>query len=109
MIYVFLADGFEEVEALTPVDYLRRCELSVQTVGVTGKLVRGSHGITVQDDRFAGRHAGYSQFGAFGCRFKHDRLLCGQAVTDWRDLCGAFYFRPEGIVKGKACNLLYRL
>ncbi len=50
MIYVFLADGFEEVEALTPVDYLRRCELSVQTVGVTGKLVRGSHGITVQAD-----------------------------------------------------------
>ena len=50
MIYVFLADGFEEVEALTPVDYLRRCELSVQTVGITGKLVRGSHGITVQAD-----------------------------------------------------------
>lgn len=50
MIYVFLADGFEEVEALTPVDYLRRCELSVQTVGVSGKLVRGSHGIVVQAD-----------------------------------------------------------
>lgn len=50
MIYVFLADGFEEVEALTPVDYLRRCELPVQTVGVTGKLVCGSHGIVVQAD-----------------------------------------------------------
>ena len=34
MIYVFLADGFEEVEALTPVDYLRRCELSVKTDAV---------------------------------------------------------------------------
>ncbi len=50
MIYVFLAEGFEEVEALTPVDYLRRCELEVKTVGVTGKLVRGSHGITVMAD-----------------------------------------------------------
>lgn len=50
MIYVFLADGFEEVEALTPVDYLRRCELEVKTVGVTGRSVRGSHGITVLAD-----------------------------------------------------------
>lgn len=50
MIYVFLANGFEEVEALTPVDMLRRCELEVQTVGVGGKTVRGSHGITVEAD-----------------------------------------------------------
>ena len=50
MIYVFLADGFEEVEALTPVDYLRRCELKVQTVGIRGKMVQGSHGITVLAD-----------------------------------------------------------
>lgn len=50
MIYVFLADGFEEVEALTPVDVLRRAELEVRTVGVTGKVVRGSHGIPVTCD-----------------------------------------------------------
>lgn len=50
MIYVFLANGFEEVEALTPVDYLRRCELEVCTIGIGGKLVRGSHGITVMAD-----------------------------------------------------------
>lgn len=50
MILVFLADGFEEIEALTPVDYLRRCELEVKTVGVRGKMVRGAHGITVLAD-----------------------------------------------------------
>lgn len=50
MIYVFLAEGFEEVEALTPVDVLRRAGRTVQTVGVTGKTVSGAHGIAVQAD-----------------------------------------------------------
>ena len=50
MIYAFLANGFEEVEALTPVDYLRRAGKEVVTVGVTGKTVRGAHGISVVSD-----------------------------------------------------------
>lgn len=50
MIYVFLANGFEETEALTPVDMLRRCELEVITVGVGGQVTKGSHGISVVAD-----------------------------------------------------------
>ena len=50
MVYVFLADGFEEIEALTPVDVLRRAGFEVKTVGVTGKTVTGSHGIPVVCD-----------------------------------------------------------
>lgn len=51
MIYVFLANGFEEVEAFTAIDYLRRCEeLEVKTVGVNGKMVQSSHNImTIAD------------------------------------------------------------
>lgn len=50
MIYVFLADGFEEIEALTPVDYLRRCELDVKTVGVGSQAIKSSRGVTVLAD-----------------------------------------------------------
>ena len=50
MIYVFLADGFEEIEGLTAVDVLRRAELEVRTVGVGGRTVAGSHGIVVGTD-----------------------------------------------------------
>lgn len=51
MIAVLLADGFEEIEALTPVDTLRRAGLEVLTVGITSKIAVGAHGISVICDK----------------------------------------------------------
>jgi len=50
-VYEFLANGFEEVEALAPVDILRRGGIEVKMVSVTGSnLVESSHGVVVKAD-----------------------------------------------------------
>ena len=52
MVYVFLANGFEEMEAIAPIDLLRRAELEVVTVavGTDTKTVMGAHNITINAD-----------------------------------------------------------
>ena len=50
MVYVFLADGFEIIEALAPVDMMKRAKIDVKTVGVTGKNITSSCGVAVTAD-----------------------------------------------------------
>lgn len=50
MVYIMLGTGFEEIEALTPVDLMRRAGIEVKTVGINGKVVYGSHNIGVEAD-----------------------------------------------------------
>ena len=50
MVYVLLGTGFEETEAIAPVDLLRRAGVEVLTVGLNGSIVFGGHGIGVQAD-----------------------------------------------------------
>ncbi|MCL1821129.1 MAG: DJ-1/PfpI family protein [Oscillospiraceae bacterium] len=50
MVHIFLADGFEDIEAIAPLDILRRANIEVKTVGVSGKSVTSSHRVTVQAD-----------------------------------------------------------
>ncbi len=51
MVYVLLADGFEEVETITPIDILRRADVDVITVSIKERYVVGAHNITVKADK----------------------------------------------------------
>ncbi|MCL2081200.1 MAG: DJ-1/PfpI family protein [Oscillospiraceae bacterium] len=50
MVYIFLADGFEDIEAIAPLDVMRRAGIEVRTAGVTGMSVTSANGLTVQAD-----------------------------------------------------------
>lgn len=50
MVYMLLGTGFEETEAIAPLDLLRRAGVNVMTVGVNGKTVYGGHGIGIEAD-----------------------------------------------------------
>lgn len=54
MVYMLLGTGFEETEAIAPLDLLRRAGVEIATVGVTGKTVYGSHHIGIEADILIG-------------------------------------------------------
>ena len=47
MVYLFLADGFEDMEAIVPFDLMKRAGIDVVTVGISGKTVKSAHGLSV--------------------------------------------------------------
>lgn len=50
MVFMLLGTGFEETEAITPLDLLRRAGVNILTVGIDGKVITGSHKIRVEAD-----------------------------------------------------------
>lgn len=120
MIYVHLANGFEEIEALTIVDLLRRADLQVQTVSITGdKKVMGTHGIPVEADilyqeadyelcemivlpgglpgaDYLGEHEGLTKH--IRCFAENDKYLAA--------ICAApMVFGAQGILEGKKATI----
>lgn len=115
MIYVLLADGFEEIEALTPVDYLRRAGLSVKMLGIGKKQVTGGHGITVTADEVLETVPGDAEMvimpgglgGVDGMRgSKTAKTLIEKAAKEARvsAICAAPTLLAEmGLLDGKKC------
>ena len=56
-VYILLAEGFEEIEAITPADILRRMDINAVLVGISSKQVKGAHGIEITADMTLNRAA----------------------------------------------------
>lgn len=116
-IMVFLADGFEEVEALTTVDYLRRMDIAVDMVSITqDKEVKGSHGISVIADKTIDQIGNVDQYdgvvipgglpGATNLRDNSKVIDVVKKVNENRKLtaaicAGPIVLKEAGIIDGK--------
>jgi len=110
---VILADGFEEIEAVAPIDLMRRAGITVTTLGLTALEMRGSHGIAIKADMlfdmFSGQFDAIVLPGGPG----HTHLLASQKLLETINaaysrniLCAAICAAPSvlgkaGILKGK--------
>ena len=99
-VFVFLADGFEETEAIAPIDMLRRAKKEVVTVGVTGKVVTSSHGVPVTADITQDEIQLNDQLEMI--------VLPGGMPGTLNDchLCSSVYSGTSGTVERQACCLL---
>ena len=116
-VYVFLAEGFEEIEAVTPIDLLRRAGLNVETVSITAdRLVTGAHGVPYTADRVLAAVEGQSPLaivlpgGLPGAQNLHDtpallsmirRQLEASKVVAAICASPAFILGEEGLLQGK--------
>ena len=91
---VIFADGMEEIEALTPVDLLRRAGATVNTVSVSGEFPTGSHGITVKADKIVEQ----TDFSTYDCLVIPGGMPGATNISENEKVISAL---SEFMVKGK--------
>jgi 4-methyl-5(b-hydroxyethyl)-thiazole monophosphate biosynthesis len=109
---ILLADGFEEIEAITPIDLLRRAGIAVTTLGITDTNVCGSHGITFCADMLLEEFSGSADAVILPGGPGHKHLIASDAVIELvkkyyseKRLCAAIcagptVFAHAGILNG---------
>ncbi len=112
---VVLAEGFEEIEAVTPVDVLRRAGVEVIVAGVGQREIVGSHGITVETDIMLEQYQGHPDAvvlpggmpGAANLRKSQSLQVLLETMQKDKKLIGAIcaspavVLAPAGILDGK--------
>ena len=96
MVAVLLADGFEEVEAITPIDFLRRANISVLTVGVSRTVVHGAHNIPIVADIALADYTAIPQYLILPGGMPGSQNL--YTSTQVRTLLAAVHARKDGII-----------
>ena len=119
--YLFLAEGFEEVEALTVVDMMRRAGMEIRTVSITDeKVVSGAHGIPVSADMLLkevdfgtaewlilpGGMPGSKNLGGVCTSGRCSESPCGCGETAGGYLCCAFCPRGQRHARESCGNML---
>ena len=104
---IFLAEGFEEVEAVTPLDFLRRAGVDAKFVSVCGTLaVTGAHGVVYQADMLFDQHVAAQADmlilpgGMPGAQHLQDHAALGKLLKAFHQegkICLCHLCRPEGI------------
>jgi protein deglycase len=115
-VFILLADGFEEIEAITPIDLLRRAEIDVRITGLNTEVVKGSHAIAVKTDGIFSVPAFLPDAIILPGGPGHIHLLNSDIVIDFikkmfsnQKLCSAICAAPivlakAGILKGKTAT-----
>lgn len=118
-VLVFLASGFEEIEAITIVDILRRCHIETTLVGLKRGVIEGAHGVKVIPDKFID-DVEMKNFNAVICPggspgFKHLRedprvIKIVKEAYEQNKIVAAICAAPTvlsdaGIIRGKRCTI----
>lgn len=116
MVYVHLATGFEEIEAVTIIDVLRRAQVDVETVSISGELlVEGAHGISVKADKLfenvdyancemmvlPGGMPGTTNLGSHGGLIKELKAFAAKGGKVAAICAAPMVFGEEGLLEGK--------